>query len=137
MTPRLSGGKIGKNSIDNITDIERGKLPLFFGGWIGKKCIDNITDIEGAKGAAQAAGERGTLSPKSVPPCRVLKGGLDMNILSEKLIKRFEPVEPMTFYREIFPAGELDEWGANTKGKYAAIAVEILKQPHDKQLIKR
>lgn len=40
-----------------------------------------------------------------------------MNILSEKLIKRFEPVEPMTFYREIFPAGELDEWGANTKGK--------------------
>ena len=47
MTPRLSGGKIGKNSIDNITDIERGKLPLFFGGWIGKKCIDNITDIEG------------------------------------------------------------------------------------------
>lgn len=60
-----------------------------------------------------------------------------MNILSEKLIKRFEPVEPMTFYREIFPAGELDEWGANTKGKYAAIAVEILKQPHDKQLIKR
>lgn len=60
-----------------------------------------------------------------------------MNILSEKLIKRFEPVEPMTFYREIFPAGELDEWGANTKGKYVAIAVEILKQPHDKQLIKR
>lgn len=60
-----------------------------------------------------------------------------MKILSEKLIKRFEPVEPMTFYREIFPAGELDEWGANTKGKYAAIAVEILKQPHDKQLIKR
>lgn len=60
-----------------------------------------------------------------------------MNILSEKLIKRFEPVEPMTFYREIFPAGELDEWGANTKGKYAAIAVEILKQPHDKQLIMR
>lgn len=60
-----------------------------------------------------------------------------MNILSEKLIRRFEPVEPMTFYREIFPAGELDEWGANTKGKYVAIAVEILKKPHDKQLIKR
>ena len=50
-----------------------------------------------------------------------------MNILSEKLIKRFEPVEPMIFYREIFPVGELDEWGANTKGKYAAIAVEMKK----------
>lgn len=60
-----------------------------------------------------------------------------MTILSEKLKKRFESVDPMIFYREIFPAGELDEWGANTKGKYIAIAVEILNQPHDKQIIKR
>ena len=35
-------------------------------------------------------------------------------------MKWFEFVEPMTFYREIFPFGELDKYGANTKGKYAA-----------------
>ena len=50
LTLCLFGDKIGKNCIDNITDIERGKLPLFFGGRIGKNCIDNITDIEREKG---------------------------------------------------------------------------------------
>lgn len=60
-----------------------------------------------------------------------------MNILAEKLAKQFKSIAPMTFYREIFPEGELDNWGANTKGKYTGIAIEILKQPNDKQLIKR
>lgn len=58
-----------------------------------------------------------------------------MNILANKLINQFERVEPMIFYREIFPEGELDQWGLNTKGKYTAIAIEILKQ--EKQIIKR
>lgn len=52
-------------------------------------------------------------------------------------MKWFEFVEPMTFYREIFPFGELDKYGANTKGKYTAIAVEIMKRSNEKQLIKR
>lgn len=58
-----------------------------------------------------------------------------MNILANKLSKKFERVEPMIFYREIFPEGELDQWGLNTKGKYTAIAIEILKQ--EKQIINR
>lgn len=48
-----------------------------------------------------------------------------MNILAKELEKRYETVEPMDFYREIFPEGELDSWGANTKGKYTGVAVEI------------
>lgn len=59
-----------------------------------------------------------------------------MSVLADKLRKQFEPVDPMLFYREIFPLGELDEWGENTKGKYTAIAIEILKQG-EQQLIKR
>lgn len=52
-----------------------------------------------------------------------------MNILARELSKCYEYVEPMTFYRSIFPDGELDVWGdlpdERTKGKYAGIAVEI------------
>ena len=59
-----------------------------------------------------------------------------MSVLANKLWRQFEPVDPMTFYREIFPEGELDDWGENTKGKYTAIAIEILKQG-EHQLIRR
>lgn len=59
-----------------------------------------------------------------------------MSVLADKLRKQFESVDPMLFYREIFPLGELDEWGENTKGKYTAIAIEILKH-REQQLIKR
>lgn len=48
-----------------------------------------------------------------------------MSILADELRKQFEPVEPMKFYREIFPEGELDELGAMNKGKYTGIAMEI------------
>lgn len=63
-------------------------------------------------------------------------GVLGVNVLANKLRSKFEPVEPMVFYREIFPDGALDVWGANTKGKYTGIAIEILKQGAH-QLIKR
>lgn len=63
-------------------------------------------------------------------------GVLGVNVLANKLRSKFEPVEPMVFYREIFPEGELDAWGANTKGKYTGIAIEIL-QHGAHQLIKR
>lgn len=63
-------------------------------------------------------------------------GVLSVNVLADRLRARFESVEPMVFYREIFPEGELDDWGANTKGKYTGIAIEILKQGAH-QLIKR
>lgn len=62
-----------------------------------------------------------------------------MILYADELRKRFEPVEPMTFYREIFPEGELDEFEAMTKGKYTGIALEIEKKKNDKgnPLVKR
>lgn len=41
------------------------------------------------------------------------------------LFDNFEEVRPREFYRELFPAGELDSEGAFTKGKYTAIAVRV------------
>jgi hypothetical protein len=55
-----------------------------------------------------------------------------MVLYADELRKRFEPVEPMIFYREIFPEGELDEFEAMTKGKYTGIALEIEKKKNDK-----
>jgi hypothetical protein len=49
-----------------------------------------------------------------------------MNILADELLKFFPRVEPLVFYRDIFPDGELDEVGAFTPGKYMGIAIEIL-----------
>lgn len=37
----------------------------------------------------------------------------------------FDEVEPLDFYRSIFPAGELEAAGEQEKGKYNAIAVEL------------
>lgn len=52
-----------------------------------------------------------------------------MPILSTELTRRgFEEVSPYEFYREIFGDGNLDEEGAQTKGKYCGIAVEVTKQ---------
>lgn len=52
-----------------------------------------------------------------------------MSILGMELLGRgFEPLEPLQFYREIFPDGELDEEDAMTPGSYTAIAVEITDQ---------
>lgn len=55
-----------------------------------------------------------------------------MVLYADELRKRFEPIEPMAFYREIFPEGELDESGAMTKGKYTGIALEIDKKTNSK-----
>lgn len=51
-----------------------------------------------------------------------------MNVLALELAKYYEEVDPYDFYREIFPAGELDEAEAFTDGKYTAIALEITKE---------
>lgn len=62
-----------------------------------------------------------------------------MNVLANELYKHYEQIQPMDFYREIFPEGELDEYEAMTKGKYTAIALEITNQHREngKQIIKR
>lgn len=62
-----------------------------------------------------------------------------MNTFADNLRSQFEPVEPLDFYRDIFPEGELDSAGAMTKGKYTAIAIEIAPpdSEHTEQIIKR
>lgn len=57
-----------------------------------------------------------------------------MNILADELQQLFPEVSAMQFYRNIFPAGELDELDAMTQGKYTAIALEI---PAGKKQVKR
>ena len=55
-----------------------------------------------------------------------------MSVISSELVKHFEEVAPLDFYRELFPDGELDDWAdgedPKTPGKYTAIAVEITKE---------
>ena len=51
-----------------------------------------------------------------------------MNVLTEWLEKYFDEVDPKTFYRTIFPEGELDTWGSYTDRKYVAIAIGISKE---------
>lgn len=48
-----------------------------------------------------------------------------MNIIADELLKKYEEVEPMAFYRELFPEGELDEVDAKTPRRYTGIAVEV------------
>lgn len=44
----------------------------------------------------------------------------------EYMQQYFTEIEPMEFYRDIFPEGELERQGEYEKGKYNAIAVELL-----------
>lgn len=44
------------------------------------------------------------------------------------LFESFEELHPYYFYRELFPAGELDAEGEFNKGKYTAIAVRVLEE---------
>lgn len=66
-----------------------------------------------------------------------------MNILANELHKFFGREEPMDFYKEIFPDGELDEWREHpeerTTHKYTGILVEVTneKKKNGKQYIKR
>lgn len=49
----------------------------------------------------------------------------EKNLLTEWLETYFDEVEPMEFYRDIFPAGELEEKGVSERGKYNAICVGV------------
>ena len=50
------------------------------------------------------------------------------NVLADCLASwDYDELDPFEFYRSIFPEGELDVYGAKTKGKYAGIALEISK----------
>lgn len=61
-----------------------------------------------------------------------------MNIIAKELARKYEPVSPMDFYREVFPDGELDEEDAMTPGRYVGIAVEISRSGKDgKPAVKR
>lgn len=57
----------------------------------------------------------------------------------EYMQQYFMEVEPMEFYRNIFPEGELEKQGEYEKGKYNAIAVELLpvKKKDERQQAKR
>ncbi len=47
------------------------------------------------------------------------------NRLTEYLYTYYDEIEPVEFYRAIFPKGELQEKGVYEKGKYNAIVVEV------------
>lgn len=49
-------------------------------------------------------------------------------IIADELLRRFEPVDPWSFWNEIFHDNELDEAEAFTPGKYTAIALEITRE---------
>lgn len=51
-----------------------------------------------------------------------------MNLLTEYLETYFDEIEPKEFYRDVFPAGELDEKDALTPGKYTGIVVEVTRE---------
>lgn len=66
-----------------------------------------------------------------------------MNILADELVKMYEEVPPMEFYREVFPEGELDEYRENPEQReehrYTGIIVEVTdeKKKNGKPRIKR
>ena len=45
--------------------------------------------------------------------------------ISSFLDSRYSEVSPFSFYRDLFPKGELDKRGAMTEGKYCGIAVQV------------
>lgn len=57
----------------------------------------------------------------------------------EYMQQYFDEIPPIDFYREIFPSGELEKQGVYEKGKYNAIAVELLpvKDQDGRQQVKR
>ena len=61
----------------------------------------------------------------------------DKLVLKDYLSQYFDEVPSKEFYREIFPAGELEEAAEQKKGKYNAIAVELLQQEENKRNAKR
>ena len=61
----------------------------------------------------------------------------DKLVLKDYLSQFFDEISPEVFYREIFPAGELEEAAEQKQGKYNAIAVELLQQEQNKRNAKR
>ena len=51
-----------------------------------------------------------------------------MSAISDWLDDNFEQVSPFDFYREVFPAGELDRRDGFSKGKYTGIAIAVTKE---------
>ena len=56
-----------------------------------------------------------------------------MNVLTEWLSERFPEHEPLAFYRELFPAGELEARGVYNEGEYHAVAIQIIGQDKAKR----
>lgn len=46
--------------------------------------------------------------------------------LTKALLERFSEVDPLTFYRDLFPEGSFEEKGVFVDGQYNGIAVEVL-----------
>lgn len=59
------------------------------------------------------------------------------HFIEEYMSNYFEEVEPIGFYRSIFPTGELEEKGKQRQGKYNGIAIELLPKEEDKPNSKR
>ena len=59
------------------------------------------------------------------------------NIINKFLEQWQDEVEPVEFYRSIFPEGELEEKGIQVEGKYNAVAVELLEAPEGKTQARR
>lgn len=51
-----------------------------------------------------------------------------MSEISDWLDNNFEKVSPIEFYRDVFPAGELDRRDGYSKGKYTGIAIVVTKE---------
>ena len=66
-------------------------------------------------------------------------GALFVNVLEKWLETYFDEVEPVEFYRGIFPEGELDTEGSFTDFKYIGIVVAVTaeKKANGKPKIKR
>lgn len=55
------------------------------------------------------------------------------NFILEYLTTYFDELQPLEFYRNIFPLGELAEKGVFEQGKYNCVAVELLPKEEQKQ----
>ena len=62
-----------------------------------------------------------------------------VNELTQYLEEEYPEISPRSFYRKIFPEGDLDERGAFTDGKYTGIIVEVTGEKNElgRQRIKR
>lgn len=62
-----------------------------------------------------------------------------MDFINDYLETYFEEVEPIDFYRAVFPPGELEQKGVYENGKYCGIAVEVTnhKKKNGTPIVKR